>query len=104
MKRLLLAVCFFAIILAALAQQQDPTEMQNQMNAADQPQSAVNAPLFKTPLKTYQQYYTAFTNANFKVMASCYTDTFKSNEFDGHNPTDQDYINMANKLNRDYLK
>jgi hypothetical protein len=72
------------------AQQQNPTTMQQQMAAADVPQSAANTVDYKTPLKTFQKYLGSLSTPNTKVMSECLTDRAKQAEFEGRALTDQE--------------
>lgn len=98
MKTVIQVLLCILMPLGAWAQQQNPDDMQNQMNSADQPQSAGTTTLYKTPLKTYQIYYAAFTGGHSKNSADCYTSAFRQKEFDGATPADQDYLNIDSKI------
>lgn len=89
---------FIATVLALLAfnaarllgQQQNPTTMQEQMAAADMPQSAASTVDYKTPLKTFQKYLGSLNAPNTKAMSECLTDQAKEAEFEGRTLTDQE--------------
>ena len=99
MVKMLFAIISLSIISGRVCgQQQDPVSMRAQMNAADQQQSAADTTLYKTPLKTYQQYYSAFTGNNSKSLVASCTDSLKQKRTDGANPSDQDYINIDAQL------
>jgi hypothetical protein len=82
----------FASVLAAyvsaIAEQQDPAEMQAQMHAADQQLSHADAIDYKTPLKTFNKYFASLQSFDFKAHLDCFTDNGKSAQLDGESPTD----------------
>lgn len=81
-----------------LAQQQDPASMQTQMNAADQLQSSALTTSYKTPFKTYQLYYTAYTTNKTKELLACYTPALKAKTLDGAPATDEYFSQVDAKM------
>lgn len=65
------------------AQQQEPSTMQQQMAAADVPQSAANTVDYETPFKTFQKYFGGLSTPDLRVMGECMTDRAKQTKFGG---------------------
>ena len=75
----ILAASLFAT--TARAQQQDPAEMQHQMALADALLSAANAPIYMTPLKTFNRYLESLRTPNLKAHLGCLTDRLRDEDF-----------------------
>ena len=98
---LLISIWLFAFCTHSMAQQ-TAQQIQDQMNAADAPQSAANTVTYKTPLKTYQAYYSKWTTGSAKALFDCYTSALQQNELDGNPyPTDDQFNQIGNQILQD---